>query len=193
MMFQPNEVVPQCFYFTYSLQEHERFVDFLENSNSDTGMISDWSSIDDGKISGKYKILDSEYSKYDKPIDHRNYYIVNSLWSTMKWCVNEYCKFNNIKKNYTLDKKFKVYKVEKSQGTEPRIDFENSDLNKLSIKFFLNDSYMGGEMVFPEYHKNLKPEAGSIVVYKSASLIHGSSPLSEGAMYYAEIYADPAE
>jgi predicted 2-oxoglutarate/Fe(II)-dependent dioxygenase YbiX len=54
----------------------------------------------------------------------------------------------------------------------------------LSIVYFLNDNFIGGELVFPDLDLVIKPEAGTLVCFPSDHhYIHGVNPVKSGHRY----------
>ena len=74
-MYIFQEVAPKVFYFTYCLQETDKFINFLEESESDEtrkSIIQNWSNIE----AGQKKIVSSDFSKEETRVDNRTRYIV---------------------------------------------------------------------------------------------------------------------
>jgi predicted 2-oxoglutarate/Fe(II)-dependent dioxygenase YbiX len=54
----------------------------------------------------------------------------------------------------------------------------------LSIVYFLNDDFEGGELIFPSLELVIKPRAGTLVCFPSDhNFIHGVNPVSQGHRY----------
>jgi predicted 2-oxoglutarate/Fe(II)-dependent dioxygenase YbiX len=54
----------------------------------------------------------------------------------------------------------------------------------LSIVYFLNDDFEGGELVFPALEQVIRPRAGTMVCFPSDhNFIHGVNPVTEGHRY----------
>jgi len=54
----------------------------------------------------------------------------------------------------------------------------------LSIVYFLNDDFTGGELVFPELDLVIEPQAGTLVCFPSDhNYIHGVNPVTAGQRY----------
>jgi predicted 2-oxoglutarate/Fe(II)-dependent dioxygenase YbiX len=64
-------------------------------------------------------------------------------------------------------------------------DFWEKTLERdLSIVYFLNDGYVGGELVFPELDLSVKPEPGTLICFPSDhNYIHGVKPVTAGRRY----------
>jgi predicted 2-oxoglutarate/Fe(II)-dependent dioxygenase YbiX len=54
----------------------------------------------------------------------------------------------------------------------------------LSVVYFLNEDFAGGELVFPELDLLIKPEAGTLICFPSDhNYIHGVNPVTSGHRY----------
>jgi predicted 2-oxoglutarate/Fe(II)-dependent dioxygenase YbiX len=54
----------------------------------------------------------------------------------------------------------------------------------LSVVYFLNDDFEGGELVFPKLELTIKPQAGLMVCFPSDhNFIHGVNPVTAGHRY----------
>jgi hypothetical protein len=62
-------------------------------------------------------------------------------------------------------------------------DPENTD--EYTVLIYWNDDYDGGEIAFPKLGLCIKPEAGSVLVFRSADLdlVHTTTPLTKGNKY----------
>ncbi|NBP55847.1 hypothetical protein EBU71_04800, partial [bacterium] len=71
----------------------------------------------------------------------------------------------------------------KSMG--PHVDNYNDDPRKtISVVLYLNDSYVGGELNFPEQDIMIKPEAGSLIIFPSTKpYYHESKTIENGVKY----------
>jgi predicted 2-oxoglutarate/Fe(II)-dependent dioxygenase YbiX len=56
----------------------------------------------------------------------------------------------------------------------------------LSIVYFLNDDFAGGELFFPVFDLQIKPKAGTLVCFPSDHhFVHGVKPVTSGRRYTA--------
>lgn len=56
----------------------------------------------------------------------------------------------------------------------------------ISLSFFLNDDFTGGELVFPEFDLTIKPVAGQVVIFPSNHpYLHRVNPIETGIRYAA--------
>jgi predicted 2-oxoglutarate/Fe(II)-dependent dioxygenase YbiX len=68
---------------------------------------------------------------------------------------------------------------------EANLDMWEKTLDRdLSVVYFLNDDFTGGELVFPELDFVIKPAAGTLVCFPSDhNYIHGVNPVTSGHRY----------
>lgn len=110
--------------------------------------------------------------------------------------INEF----ELKSSKWINSEISILKHELSENKIMQMDYHTDEYifnsearsNKfiLTINFYLNDDYMGGEISFtkddedPVTILNYKPEAGDIVVYPSFNpYFHGVAPLESGEKY----------
>lgn len=170
-MYVFRELSPKIFYFTYSLQEPELYIDFVEESesnNSDLDIISKWNPLTFGgnpKVFGSEKILSSDFSKKDLPIDSRNLYLINTLKATFHHCFSQYRLYTNIEEPVNLDTTYSLKKY------TPGFLHTERGGGKYVAYFFLNDNYSGGHVTFPGTNfalsNEIKPEKGSVIIMPS--------------------------
>lgn len=54
----------------------------------------------------------------------------------------------------------------------------------LSVVYFLNDDFSGGELVFPQLELSIRPQPGTLVCFPSDhNFIHGVNPVTSGHRY----------
>jgi hypothetical protein len=58
---------------------------------------------------------------------------------------------------------------------------------ELTILFYINDNYEGGEIVFPEEGLSIKPKANSVIVFPSNKM-HSVSEVLSGKRYMTQTY-----
>lgn len=70
------------------------------------------------------------------------------------------------------------------QTPEGELIWKKSVDRDLSMVFFLNDDYEGGEFVFPELKVRIRPEPGMLVCFPSNRFYkHGVEPVTKGQRY----------
>lgn len=73
-------------------------------------------------------------------------------------------------------------------GTDLRVhhDSEGNDTMAMSIVLYINDNYEGGNLRFVDHDFEIKPRAGSLIVFPStADYKHGVLPVESGPTRYA--------
>lgn len=54
----------------------------------------------------------------------------------------------------------------------------------LSLVYFLNDDFEGGDLIFPDLNLSIKPQAGTLVCFPSDhNFVHGVNPVTSGRRY----------
>ena len=76
------------------------------------------------------------------------------------------------------------YIVTWPQGTSQN---EHTDGNEFTAIIYLNSDYVGGELDFPELQLEIKPTAGSLVIWPGY-LTHGVSPIVSGTRYTMPVF-----
>jgi predicted 2-oxoglutarate/Fe(II)-dependent dioxygenase YbiX len=65
-----------------------------------------------------------------------------------------------------------------------RVFWEKTLDRDLSVVYFVNDDFAGGELVFPDIDLVVKPQAGTLVCFPSDhNYIHGVNPVTSGHRY----------
>ncbi len=158
-MFNVNFINNDICEFTDSVSESillTKFIEESDNSYNIYNIISKW-NLKDGTF---IKNIDGYSVDMDEP---RSLYIVNSLYSGMKFCLDRYVEMKKITDEQIISKKFNVEKQteesELNNNHDTNIDF------KYIIVMHLNDDYEGGEIVFTKQNITLKPGKGSILIF----------------------------
>lgn len=89
-----------------------------------------------------------------------------------------------VTKNYTIRK----YKTGGSMG--PHIDRNKENPNNTmdwTALIYLNDDYLGGELVFNDLGLSLKPKAGSVIFFP-CEMVHSVAEILEGNKYYIFLF-----
>jgi hypothetical protein len=97
---------------------------------------------------------------------------------------------NRYKSRYGLhplhSKQWSLIRYERSNMFENHYDDSPIFPRTVSLSFFLNDDFTGGELVFPEFGLTIKPVAGEMIVFPSNHpYIHRVNPVEIGIRYAA--------
>jgi hypothetical protein len=64
--------------------------------------------------------------------------------------------------------------------------FDSTKPNDIATLIYLNNTYMGGEIYFPDHDIEIKPEPGDLVCFPDTpEFVHGVKPISGGIRYTA--------
>lgn len=183
-------LAPKLFYFEEVYKDHTKFVEAL---NSPTPW-EPWVSGGDADPL-EYGLLKTFHTDLYKNIENleakkASKFIINSIKKVNLICGTEYLKAFNCKdselerfKRCVLTDKItlgvkKYHENGIPLGPHPDVDL-NSTYDQISITFYPNDSYSGGELSFPDIGVKVKPKAGSVFIYPS-KYIHESLPAVSG-------------
>jgi hypothetical protein len=77
-----------------------------------------------------------------------------------------------------------ILKYTPGQKVVDHIDDNKKNHRRVSTVYYLNDNYLGGEVVFPRFDITYKPVANELLVFPSAySYNHSVLPVTEGTRY----------
>jgi hypothetical protein len=76
---------------------------------------------------------------------------------------------------------YKILKYEVGGKFETHMDDAGGNFRRVSTVYYLNDDYEGGELCFPQFNIELKPEKGDMVVFPSSYVYsHNVNPVTSG-------------
>jgi hypothetical protein len=79
---------------------------------------------------------------------------------------------------------YKILKYEVGGKFENHMDDGGGNFRRVSTVYYLNDNYSGGELCFPQFGIELKPEEGDMVVFPSSYVYsHSVKPVTAGNRY----------
>lgn len=167
-------------YFKNAVPNHKEIIECIENVNNN--IITDWAPWGN-KYSTSFEQKDSKADfdlygisksihmpSFDLSGESKDYYwVFESLYKGLLECSSIYKTIMNIDEsvNPRLETPgFVIGKYDSGRSKGLHSDCHYDDLEH-SYVFYLNDDYEGGEIDFPELGLVFKPEAGSIVMFKS--------------------------
>ena len=170
-------------------------LDLLEKSYNSITKWEDWiSSNKSDHIYGLSKIIKTSnlsQTSGDERLDQKIKYISNSFIMAAEMCFVKYMDGHGLNKDdYNLDLNLiPIRKWNIGEGMGPHCD--NQDGHKglsFSIVTYLNDDYEGGEIYFSEHGIDLKPKAGSLIMFPSVEPYkHGVSNIKSGSRFMSPI------
>lgn len=186
-----NKLENNIFYFTNLIEDTISFISKIE-STEDDNVISKWQpwhSSNSNTKYGEYKEIVPGFLNQSKNIDSA--IIVNEITKSISNCITEYIKETKAEPGF-LPSIVNVRKYDTEAYMGPHIDTEDErDKTKpsISLVFYLNDDYEGGQIEFPNQGISLKPEAGSIVIFPSISpYYHDPKPVTKGTKYMIPVF-----
>ena len=82
------------------------------------------------------------------------------------------------------DEGYNLLRYEVGEEYKEHVDCGNGVFRTLSAILYLNDDYVGGELVFPELDLVIKPKAGDLLLFPSNfSYVHKAAPITSGTKY----------
>lgn len=95
---------------------------------------------------------------------------------------------NDYKRLYSFETNwhdsYSVLKYSLGQKFINHIDDHIDYPRRLSIVYYINDDYLGGEINFPRFNVSLKPKANQMILFPSTYVYnHSVSPVTEGTRY----------
>ena len=186
-----NKLEDNIFYYTNLIEDNESFLNNIENAD-DSNLISKWNPWYSSNSNTKY----GEYKEIipgliNELSNVNSVKIINIITTSISKCIENYIKETKADPGYLPDiVNVRKYDTEAYMG--PHIDTEDErDKTKpsISLVFYLNDDYEGGEIEFPNQRISLKPEAGSIIIFPSISpYYHDPKPVIKGTKYLIPVF-----
>lgn len=161
-------------------------IEFLDSVVEETSITkwSDWTAYKSEYSFGSQKRI--KESIFDKSLPYHAEAF--SIYSRINDSINKVSKdyalmHNNLDIGFLTPLSISKYFVGKMMG--PHVDSHDDDPFKtISVVLYLNDKYEGGEINFPEQNIQVKPKAGSIVVFPSKKpYFHESKQIISGTKY----------
>lgn len=200
--FVSNHINKDIWYWNNVVNNSKKIIEFIEKIDSYQPSylkISKWSpwvaSNDSSVVYGSVKQIYPQNINLDcgdKACNDFCSYIINSFAQAFHYCFSLYLDKHNLEKNkYSIDLNWlnlKRWDAGSSMG--PHFDGELGKSNGLEFTaiLYLNDDYEGGELYFKDYNINLKPEAGSMVIFPG-SFTHEVKEIKNSKRYMLSISA----
>jgi predicted 2-oxoglutarate/Fe(II)-dependent dioxygenase YbiX len=95
--------------------------------------------------------------------------------------VHEYAKKNNI---LISNRSYQLVRYTEGQFFVDHTDTTEEFPRKISTLLYINDDYLGGEIVFTKLNLSLKPEKDTLIIFPSSSdFSHSAEPIISGTKY----------
>jgi hypothetical protein len=198
IMFDLKMLNQDILYWDNVISYPKELVGFINNLDSNPlshKAISPWTpwkaSNDENLIYGATKNVSKNESKWgsgNEKIDQQTLYIYNSLEMAFEMCYARYMDIHpglnrELYRLETDNIPVKKWQVGANMGPHADSYDGNADL-AFSLVAYLNDDYEGGEISFPGHNIEVKPKAGSLIMFPSQTpFIHEVKPIISGDRY----------
>lgn len=169
-------------------------VDGIQESYSVIDKWTDWTASDDKNfVYGKNKNImpmNLNLNNRSNRLGQKMLYIKNSFEMAFEMCLDRYLAGHGLdKNNYNLNLTQIPVREWVGPGMGPHCDNYDGDADlEFSMICYLNDSYEGGEIKFPNHNITLKPAAGSLVIFPSKEpYVHQVNDISAGKRYTSHV------
>ena len=118
--------------------------------------------------------------------DNDEYSSLDLIWQDIydvkSPALTDYCNMYNIEMNYW--EQFNFIKYGPGNYFKEHSDHGFSYVATVSMVGYVNEDYVGGELVFPKIGIQVKPKSGDLYIFPSTYLFsHAAMPISEGIKY----------
>lgn len=189
----------KIFYYKNAMTNPQTIIDFIESTDEEIddsmgiGQWEDWkTSSEDPYHFGEKKLINSTAAENStKEIKEIYEKIINSINSV----IEDYQ--NRTNEDIGDLQSFGISKYYPGAEMGPHVDFDIKSVDSAKIKLtptisailYLNDDYEGGNLYFMEQKIDIKPEAGSMVIFPSVKpFFHESKKIKNGQKYMIPLF-----
>jgi hypothetical protein len=166
------------YYYTNIFDDLKAYMLLVENSDL---LWKDWLSSDGENFYGSY--IGGNYTLEDN--------LLNPIKGVIHKCLSDYVEKTNLTFGW-IPEFYKIQKYSTGAYMGPHVDSIDKTADKsptISIVIYLNDDYEGGNICFPEQGLDIKPEAGSMIVFPSyPPYYHDPKPVTKGTKYMCPVF-----
>jgi len=118
--------------------------------------------------------------------DHPEYFkftISNKFKEAFRPCYEDYISKFHVENNNQYDN-YSILKYGSGQKFIKHVDDGKKCPRRVSLVYYINDNYEGGEIVFPNWSLSLKPKANQLLMFPSNFMYaHEVKPVTNGTRY----------
>ena len=72
---------------------------------------------------------------------------------------------------------------------KPHVDTQSSEENHIAVIYYINNDYIGGEICFPKFNINIKPEPNSLIFFPgNENYLHQVIKVFKGERYSSSMW-----
>lgn len=166
------------YYYTDLFSNLNEYISLLD----DTDLVwEEWLSSDSSSIYGSY--IGGNIALSNKLLDPIKYLVYK--------CLDDYTGKTGLSFGW-IPEFYKIQKYETQAYMGPHVDSIDKTLDKsptISIVLYLNEDYEGGNICFPEQGLDIKPKAGSMIIFPSyPPYYHDPKPVTKGTKYMCPVF-----
>jgi hypothetical protein len=182
----------------FSFEDSTKIIETLEKNLTDSSTGYSWSNarVTEGEeaISYARDCLDFKIGHGclgPRSLENESLYDMHDLsFNRVFPCIEDYGQYWGVVMRY-----YEVFNYVKYEGTGKHFaihaDHGPAYVTTVSAVAYLNDDYVGGELIFPRFNLKIKPELGDLVVFPSTFIYeHSSEPIISGTKYSVVIMTD---
>ena len=130
--------------------------------------------------------FDFKIEKTPFPEKDKHQVVFEGIWQdaydAQNPALQDYCNMYSIQMNFW--EKMNFVKYGPGNYFKEHADHGFSYVSTVSLVGYINDDYIGGEIVFPKLGIQIKPKAGDLYIFPSTYLFsHAAMPVSDGVKY----------
>lgn len=131
----------------------------------------------------KYNMLQIAFPSADKGSDI-NSAKINGQLQVIQDCLENYCATYEVSYNPAESTHWNILKYDVGHKFTRHHDDDGDFKSRISLVFYLNDDYEGGELFFHHLNLKIKPQANDLVIFPSSYLFsHSTKPVISGTRY----------
>jgi hypothetical protein len=193
-----KKLYEKIFYYEDIIENSKNFIndieqsDFMCTKNTSIGNWEKWTASNDlKKVYGVGKSGMFDTGMMVTPEDFTLYKISSVIKNVSDFAISSYCNIHMIDKPW-LPNFFNIKKYTEGADMGPHVDSSDPTNIKhpiISGVIYLNDDYLGGDIVFPNQNVTIKPKAGSLLLFPSSEpYVHHPHKIDGGVKYIVPLF-----
>lgn len=86
-------------------------------------------------------------------------------------------------------RRFNLLKFSEGMFLKPHVDTQSSEENHIAVIYYINNDYIGGEICFPKFNINIKPEPNSLIFFPgNENYLHQVIKVFKGERYSSSMW-----